>query len=184
MPDTGLLAPTATEPRSSQLYPATFDEFIGQDQVRIILTTAVSKANERGKKLDHVLLQGPPGLGKTAAALLVTRGKPTLEQHGQALRQQDDFLRMANGLSFTGARSDGPDKGLSLEDPEYWRQKYSSMQPSYILLDEMEGMSKQGYQSLQELMDTGALSWKGRAIIIPPVVIVGTTLRAVYYLRA
>jgi len=50
------------------LRPRTLDEYIGQDRVREQLHVAIAAAKQRGEALDHVLLYGPPGLGKTTLA--------------------------------------------------------------------------------------------------------------------
>ncbi|HJT06924.1 MAG TPA: AAA family ATPase, partial [Stellaceae bacterium] len=45
--------------------PLTLDEFVGQAQLRANLRVFIEAARTRGEPLDHVLLSGPPGLGKT-----------------------------------------------------------------------------------------------------------------------
>ena len=50
------------------LRPRTLDEYIGQDRVRENLQVSIAAAKQRGEALDHVLLYGPPGLGKTTLA--------------------------------------------------------------------------------------------------------------------
>ena len=50
------------------LRPTTFQDFVGQHQIRDNLGVAIAAARERGEPLDHVLLCGPPGLGKTTLA--------------------------------------------------------------------------------------------------------------------
>ncbi|GEO82914.1 Holliday junction branch migration DNA helicase RuvB [Pararhodospirillum oryzae] len=55
------------------LRPQTLDAFIGQRRVRENLAVFVKAARERGEALDHVLLHGPPGLGKTTLAQIVSR---------------------------------------------------------------------------------------------------------------
>lgn len=53
------------------LRPKTFDEYVGQDKVKANLKVYVEAAKARGEALDHVLLYGPPGLGKTTLAHII-----------------------------------------------------------------------------------------------------------------
>lgn len=67
---------TTTEPASSfdiSLRPPAFSEFIGQEKVKERLLLMVEAARKRGEVLDHILLSGPPGLGKTTLANLIAR---------------------------------------------------------------------------------------------------------------
>jgi Holliday junction DNA helicase RuvB len=55
-----------------QLRPLSFSDFKGQKQVIDNLTVFVTAARQRGESLDHVLLHGPPGLGKTTLAAIIS----------------------------------------------------------------------------------------------------------------
>src|SRR5574344_2279094 len=53
------------------LRPFSLDEFIGQKSIKDNLSTFLNAAKKRGESLDHVLLYGPPGLGKTTMAYVI-----------------------------------------------------------------------------------------------------------------
>jgi Holliday junction DNA helicase RuvB len=59
------------------LRPGSFAEFVGQEQIRDNLHIAITAARGRSEPLDHVLLCGPPGLGKTTLAHLIALGMGT-----------------------------------------------------------------------------------------------------------
>jgi Holliday junction DNA helicase RuvB len=73
------------------LRPRRLDDYIGQDRVRENLEVSIAAARGRGEALDHVLLYGPPGLGKTTLALVIanelgvaarTTAGPVIEKPG------------------------------------------------------------------------------------------------------
>ena len=73
MTDTPLSPQRKPDDIDAALRPKTLHEFIGQEALRANLAVFVAAAKQRGEPLDHVLLHGPPGLGKTTLAQIVAR---------------------------------------------------------------------------------------------------------------
>jgi holliday junction DNA helicase RuvB len=66
-------APTGEELKEEvHLRPQSFNEYVGQDKVRKNLQVAIQAARPRKEALDHILLMGPPGMGKTTLAYIVS----------------------------------------------------------------------------------------------------------------
>ena len=65
--------PAPLETRDKALRPQTLSEFVGQERAKANLQVFISGARARGEALDHVLLFGPPGLGKTTLAQIIAR---------------------------------------------------------------------------------------------------------------
>ena len=73
MVDPATCAEEVKPPREDLLRPKSLDEYIGQSDLKKVLGIAVKAAIGRGDALDHVLLYGPPGLGKTTMALVLAK---------------------------------------------------------------------------------------------------------------
>jgi holliday junction DNA helicase RuvB len=82
------------------LRPRSLDDFIGQDRVKEQLEIALTAAKNRGEALDHVLLAGPPGLGKTSLAYIIRNELRTgiRTVAGPAIEKKGDMAAILTGL--------------------------------------------------------------------------------------
>ena len=82
------------------LRPRTLDDYIGQDRVRENLHVSIEAAKQRGEALDHVLLYGPPGLGKTTLASVIANelGVPMRATAGPVIEKAGDLAAMLTTL--------------------------------------------------------------------------------------
>lgn len=83
------------------LRPQTFADYPGQNTVKANLETYVSAALQRGSTLDHVLLHGPPGLGKTTLAQIVAKamGSAFVATSGPSIERPGDLAGILASLS-------------------------------------------------------------------------------------
>src|ERR1700693_5504721 len=86
------------------LRPQTLAEFVGQERVKEQLAIALDAAKARGEPLDHVLLAGPPGLGKTSLAQIIRRelGVGIRQVAGPALERKGDIAAILTALEPRG----------------------------------------------------------------------------------
>ena len=99
-----LLAAGAADPgelaMEGSLRPRTLDEYIGQREVKASLDVLLQAAKGRGEAADHVLLYGPPGLGKTTLATIIARelGVNVRYTSGPAVERAGDLAAILTAL--------------------------------------------------------------------------------------
>ena len=95
-----VLAPDEDDELEGSLRPRRLEEFVGQERVKEQLAIGLEAAKGRGEALDHVLLAGPPGLGKTSLAYIIREemGVGIRSVAGPALERKGDVAAILTQL--------------------------------------------------------------------------------------
>jgi len=104
MTESRLVAPARADEDAQYeagLRPRSLDDYIGQDRVRANLEVSVAAARQRNEALDHVLLYGPPGLGKTTLAHVIGNelGVPVRATAGPVIERAGDLVAILTNLA-------------------------------------------------------------------------------------
>jgi Holliday junction DNA helicase RuvB len=154
----------ALEPREAtfenNLRPHRFEDFPGQHKVKEKLAVFVEAAKKRSEPLDHILLSGPPGLGKTTLAHIIaeTMGVECKTTSGPALDRKGEIAAILTGLKPGSVLFIDEIHRLNRTIEEYL---YSAMEDFYIDIVTGEGL--------------GARSMKFQ---LAPFTLIGATTRA------
>ncbi|MCI1856645.1 MAG: Holliday junction branch migration DNA helicase RuvB [Sporolactobacillus sp.] len=142
--------------------PSDLDHYVGQEAIKRNLKVFIQAAKQRHEPLDHVLLYGPPGLGKTTLAMII-----------------------ANEMGATIRTTSGP----ALERPGDLAAVLSSLEPGSVLfIDEIHRLSRHVEEVLYPAMEDFCMdivigkddTAHTMRIDLPPFTLVGATTRAGY----
>src|SRR5580698_5253814 len=105
MSEEGIVSPDSRDEErqfEAALRPSRLDDFAGQNNVKENLKIAIEAAKRRGEAMDHVLLYGPPGLGKTTLAQIIAQELEVgfTQSSGPVLQKKLDLVGILSNIPF------------------------------------------------------------------------------------
>ena len=134
-----------------QIRPITLQDFMGQENTKLILGVALNGAKQRGSKLEHIIIYGPPGLGKTTLANIIAtemRGK-LHTSIGTSIQKSTDIIDLFEDV-FEG---------------------------DIIFIDEIHRIPAKLEELLYTAMEDGYIDLGNRRMNIPSFTLIGATTR-------
>ncbi len=143
------------QPRDPTM-PRSFAEFVGQEEAVRLLKAEVAAAKREGRLLSHLLLYGPPGVGKTALAFILAEemGYAVYESTGAEFPTQAEMIQTLGRVGELCANAG---------------------RPAVFLLDEVDGMARTASYPLHSLMTSGYVQWRGAKYGPANVTVLATT---------
>ena len=151
-----------------QFTPTTLNEFVGQPRVRRMLRIAVEASLKRNRPVDHILLLGPSGLGKSTLAKIIAnmQGGKFIECLAGRLSDGKDWKELFRQVEGRGYRTDlsaEEARKIALEQGvEALVAKGARLSKSVVFLDEVHRLSQKQQEQLYTLMTKNILYYTER----------------------